>query len=482
MNLNQLLKSLLALAKETEWVEFKHNNDNPETIGEYLSALSNSAALHGKDSGYLVWGVEDTTHKVVGTTVQPRLRKIGNEEMENWLAHNLSPRIDFQFHEIDYEGLPVVILRVQPTVASPVSFRGVEWIRVGSIKKKLKDHPGKEKELWLVLANLSFEQGIAASAATGDEVLARLDYPKYFELSSQALPDNRAGILERMSIDRLIVPRSNDSFDITSLGAILFAKQLSTFGSLARKGFRVVRYQGTNRVETEYEKLGKRGYAAGFEGLIAYINDHVPRNEVLGQALRRDIRMYPERAIRELVANSIIHQDFAMTGTGPMVEIFDDRMEVSNPGLPLIDPLRFIDHAPRSRNEMLADLMRRLGICEERGSGFDKVVFETEVFQLPAPDIRVDSTHTRIVLFGHQKLSEMDRLDKVRAGYQHCALLYVSNKRMTNSTLRERFQIPEREYFVASRIIRDTINAGLIKSEDSESKSRKHARYVPFWA
>jgi predicted HTH transcriptional regulator len=371
---------------------------------------------------------------------------------------------------------------VQPTVASPVSFRGVEWIRVGSIKKKLKDHPGKEKELWLVLATLSFEQGIAASAATGDEILTRLDYPKYFELSSQALPDNRAGILERMSIDRLIVPRSSDSFDITSLGAILFAKQLSTFGSLARKAFRVVRYRGTNRVETEYEKLGKRGYAAGFEGLIAYINDHVPRNEVLGQALRRDLRMYPERAIRELVANSIIHQDFAMTGTGPMVEIFDDRMEISNPGLPLIDPLRFIDHAPRSRNEMLADLMRRLGICEERGSGFDKVVFETEVFQLPAPDIRVDSTHTRIVLFGHQKLSEMDRLDKVRACYQHCALLYVSNKRMTNSTLRERFQIPEREYFVASRIIRDTINAGLIKSEDSESKSRKHARYVPFWS
>ncbi len=102
-----------------------------------------------------------------------------------------------------------------------------------------------------------------------------------------------------------------------------------------------------------------------------------------------------------------------------MVEIFDDRMEVSNPGLPLIDPLRFIDHAPRSRNEMLADLMRRLGVCEERGSGFDKVVFETEAFQLPAPDIRVDSTHTRVVLFGHQKLSEMDRKDKVRACYQH---------------------------------------------------------------
>lgn len=131
---------------------------------------------------------------------------------------------------------------------------------------------------------------------------------------------------------------------------------------------------------------------------------------------------------------------------------------------------------------MLADLMRRLGVCEERGSGFDKVVFETEAFQLPAPDIRVDSTHTRVVLFGHQKLSEMDRKDKVRACYQHCALLHVSNKRMTNSSLRERFKIREEDYPVASRIIRDTIDANLINPEDPESKSKKHARYVPFWA
>lgn len=466
MNLNQLLTTLLALPKETEWVEFKYNNDNPESIGEYLSALSNSAALHWKEGGYLVWGIEDTTHKVLGTTVQPRLRKIGNEEMENWLAHNLSPRVDFGFNEFEHDGYRVVLLRVRPALASPVSFKGTEWIRIGGVKKKLKEHPGKEKELWLVLAKLSFEKGIAIQEVSGDEVLVRLDYPKYFELSGQSLPAERSGILERMSVDRLIVALGDDSFDITNLGAVLFAKRLSDFTGLARKAFRVVRYEGVNRVETKQEKPGKKGYAAGFEGLVAYINDQVPRNEVLGQALRREMRMYPERAIRELVANAMIHQDFGISGTGPMVEIFDDRLEISNPGIPLIDPLRFIDHAPRSRNEILADLMRRLGICEERGSGFDKVVFETEVFQLPAPDIQVDSTHTRVILFGHQKLSEMVRKDKVRACFQHCVLLYVSNKRMTNTTLRERFKIAEEDYPVASRIIRDTITAGLVKSED----------------
>lgn len=181
-------------------------------------------------------------------------------------------------------------------------------------------------------------------------------------------------------------------------------------------------------------------------------------------------------------ANAMIHQDFTLSGTGPMVEIFDDRLEISNPGLPLIDTLRFIDHSPRSRNEALADLMRRLGICEERGSGFDKVIHEMEQFHFPAPDIRTDTTHTRVVLFGQRELTKMERKDKVRACYQHRCLLHLSNQVMTNATLRERFRITEDDYTVTSRIIRETVKEGLIKLAEAAGKSRKHARYVPFWA
>ena len=483
MNLDHLLTSLLALPKESEWLEFKHNNDKPDEIGEYISALANSAALHGKEAGFLVWGIEDLTRKVLGTSVTPRQRKIGNEELENWLSHNLSPRIDFKFEEWQYNGHRIVLLRVQPALATPVSFKGVEYIRVGSLTKKLKDHPGKEKELWMALAKLTFEKGIAAPGLTGDEVLARIDYPKFFELLKQNLPTNRSGILERLAVERLIVNRGHDHFDITNLGAILFAKQIASFEGVARKSFRVIRYKGNDRTHTERERPpDPKGYAAGFEELIAYVNDQLPNNEVLGQALRRQVRMYPERAIRELVANAMIHQDFSLPGTGPMIEIFDDRLEISNPGVPLIDTLRFIDHAPRSRNEILADLMRRVGICEERGSGIDKVIFDIEFSQLPAPDFRTDTTHTRVVLFAHQDLSKMDKKDKVRACYQHCCLLHVSNRLMTNATLRERFRIEEKDYPVASRIIRDTLDAKLVKPEDPESKSRKHARYIPFWA
>ncbi len=139
--------------------------------------------------------------------------------------------------------------------------------------------------------------------------------------------------------------------------------------------------------------------------------------------------MYPELAVRELVANALIHQDFSLTGTGPMVEVFQDRVEITNPGTPLIDTLRFIDEPPRSRNETLAGIMRRLNICEERGSGIDKVIAEVEFFQLPAPDFQVTANHTRVTLYAPKKLSEMSQEDRIRACYQHTCLCWLEFQR-----------------------------------------------------
>lgn len=185
--------------------------------------------------------------------------------------------------------------------------------------------------------------------------------------------------------------------------------------------------------------------------------------------------MYPEIAVRELVANALIHQDFNITGAGPMVEVFTNRMEISNPGVPLIDTLRFIDEPPRSRNEALAALMRRMNVCEERGSGIDKVIFHVEMFQLLAPDFRVAGDSTVAILYGPRKFSQMTRVERVRACYQHACLLYVSGKRMSNASLRKRLGIKDSNYPLASRIIKETIGAQLIKPHG------EGATYVPFW-
>jgi ATP-dependent DNA helicase RecG len=224
--------------------------------------------------------------------------------------------------------------------------------------------------------------------------------------------------------------------------------------------------------------VGKKGYAAGFEGLMGFIDTLVPRNEVIGQALRRDVPMYPELAIRELVANALIHQDFSITGAGPMIEIFSDRMKITNPGLPLVETERFLDSPPRSRNEALASFMRRVGICEERGSGVDKVVAQTEFYQLPAPLFETPVDSTRAVLFAHKPLRDMDRAGRSRTCYLHACLRYVERNPMTNSSLRERLDIAEKNKTMASRIIADTIEDRLVKPEDATQSKR----YAPHWA
>jgi ATP-dependent DNA helicase RecG len=479
--LASLVHELCKLPKETEWVEFKYNNDNPEEIGEYLSALANAAALMGKVHAYLIWGVDNDSQEIIGTTFNPTKAKVGNEELESWLLRLLKPKINFRFHVLQPDDKAVVLLEVGAAFRHPVQFKNTEYIRVGSYKKKLKDFPEKERELWRVFDRTPFEREIAAENINASEVLKLIDYPAYFDLLSLPLPEGRDGIIQSLADDEMIKPGRGEKWNISNLGAVLFAKNLHDFSPLRRKAMRVILYKGEGRVETIREQEGTKGYAAGFEGLIGFVTNLLPSNEVIGQALRKEVPMFPELAIRELVANAIIHQDFHATGTAPMVEIFSNRMEITNAGTPLVKTDRFLDSPPKSRNEALASFMRRIGVCEERGSGVDKVVFQTEFYQLPAPLFETTDGHTRAILFSHRELRDMDKADRIRASYLHACLKYVQRDFMTNTTLRERFGIEDKNSAMASRIIKDTIDAGLIRCHDDSVGSRAR-KYVPSWA
>jgi len=476
-----LFHELRKIPHEIEWVEFKHNNDNPEEIGEYLSALANSAALLGKVNAYLVWGVDNRSHEVIGTAFRPARAKVGNEELENWLLRLLSPKINFRFHELQVDDQPVILCEICAAFRHPVRFKSTEFIRVGSYKKKLKDFPEKERELWRIFDQTPFERGIAAEHISSDEVLRLLDYPAYFDLLELPLPDGRTPILDALKEDGLVQPCVAGSWDITNLGAVLFAKKLDEFQGMKRKAVRVIHYKGGGRTETLREQVGGKGYAGSFEGLINFIMTLVPTNEVIEQALRKTVPMFPDLAVRELVANALIHQDFFVTGAGPMVEIFDHRIEITNPGEPLVDIQRFVDTPPKSRNEALASLMRRFRIFEERGSGIDKVISQVELFQLPAPLFEVPNGFTRAVLFAHRPLTGMDKADRVRACYLHACLKWVMRDYLTNASLRKRFGIEERNKAAVSRYIREAVEAGMIKPFD-DTAARKMMKYVPYWA
>lgn len=479
--LADLVRRLRALPHETEWVEFKENYKRPDQVGEYLSAMANSAALHGQPHGYVLWGVRNSTHELVGTDFVPGATRKGNELVEPWLARLLDPQVDFRFHEIEVDGSRVVLLEVERATSRPVAFQRTEFIRVGSSTRKLWDHPSRERRLWHLLLGHSFEEGIAAEHLTGEDVLQALDYPAYFHLLGIPPADGHDAVLEALAHDRLVKRNQAGGYDVTNLGAILFARRLAEFPGLQRKAVRLIRYRGSGRLETEREQVGSKGYASGFEGLVSHIRAWTPSNEVLGPAFRREVPMFPAIAIRELAANALIHQDFTVTGAGPMIEMFDRRLEVSNPGEPLIDTTRLLDSQPRSRNERLASLMRRLNICEERGTGIDKIVDAVEARGLPAPVFETPSGFTRASLFAYKPFRDMDRQERLQACYMHACLRYVTQQPMTNSSLRARFKIADRNASTVSRILTDAVDKGLIVVADPAAGPRLR-RYLPSWA
>ncbi len=476
-----LIDDLCALPAETSWVEFKENKAGPQMVDKLISALANAARLADRDFAYGLWGIRDSDHAIVGTSFEPSIQKVGNQPLEFWLVRQLSPGITFDFKPVEHHGQRLVLLSIPAAANSPVEFERTAYVRIGSATPRLSDHPEWQRALWRKLQPYIWESGVAAQFLSGDDVLSLLDYASYFDLTRQPLPDNRQGIFEKLVSDNLIQKDVGNQWNITNLGAILFAKNLSKFGSsIARKAVRFVVYDGLSRADTvTHRQDQQKGYANGFQGLMDYIDALIPRNELIEKAFRKDQPLYPSIALRELIANALIHQNMTITGAGPSIEMFSDRLEITNPGKPLVNPERFLDSVPRSRNEALASLMRRMGLCEEGGTGIDNVVDEVEIHQLPPPDFREEGEAVRVILFAPRSFGDMTLEERIRACYQHAALKYVSGQQMKNATLRERFGIDAKNASQVSSIIRKTLEAGLIRPADP---THPRTGYVPFWA
>lgn len=478
-----LLDRLRALPQENEWVEFKHNFHSAEEIGERISGIANSASLHNRSVGYLVFGIRDEDHEAVGTDFSANRKRVGKgarEELEHWLIQRLEPRIDFRIHEFDYQSKPIVLFEIPAAESRPVDFLHVPYIRIGSVNRRLSEFPEKERKIWS-RAGEDFEYSIALDRCSAADVVRLLDTQAYFDLLQYPYPQDQNGVLERLSSQGLVSNISPSGYAITNAGAILLAKDLGEFPKLSRKSIRVVVYEGRDKLRTIQDEEFTQGYAVGFAQLVRSVHRLLPRNEQIGQALRTETSMYPPLALRELIANALIHQDFSISGTSPMIEIYSDRIEFSNPGRPLVETTRFIDEY-RSRNEKIASLMRRMGICEEKGSGIDKVIFSCELYQLPPPSFQSNEVHTKVVLYAYKQLNHMDKAEKLRAVYQHACLKWVSNDAMTNQSLRKRFEIADHNYSIVSRLIGLALKEKLIKEADPESRSKKYAKYLPYWA
>ena len=480
-NLNKLVNELRKLPNETQWVEFKHNNYDPVMIGQDISALANSAAMCEKSCAYMLWGIDDTTHEIVGTDYNLQTLKKGKQELENWLRSLLSSNADFEFYTVTMNDKNVGVLIIYRAANQTVMFEKTDYIRVGSYTKKLNEYPALQAQLWDKIRNTKFEERYAKQDMELADALQLLDFVTYFDIRNVPQPTDINGVAHYMMEEGVIVKQDNGLYAITNLGAILLAKRLSDFSRISRKAIRVVQYQGNSRLNMLKEDVGGKGYVVGFEGLIKYIEALLPTQELITGALREKKSAYPILAVREVVANALIHQDFSVTGTGPVVEIFENRIEVTNSGTPLVEVRRIIDNPPKSRNEKLAALMRRLRMCEELGTGWDKIVITCELYQLPAPKIELFEDSTRVTLFSETPFSNLSMEEKLWACYLHACIKHVQGEQLTNSSLRERFGLGNSASATISRLIKEAVTMEIMKPLDPTTAPR-YMKYIPVWA
>ena len=401
-------------------MEYKVNNCEPELIGEYISALSNSATICNKEKAYLLWGINDKTHEIQGTSFSPKKAKKGNEELENWLTGGLKPRVDFKFIEVRTDKETVVVMEIPAAVNTPTSFKGTEFIRVGSYKKKLKDYPEKERKLWLSFEQKPFELRVAMENVSASKVTELLDCAAYYTLMKLPLPSNRDAIIHNMVDEEFIREMDNGNFAITNMGALLLAKDLNVFAHLKRKAIRVIKYKGNGKTNAIREQVFTKGYAIQFDDITDYIMTLIPQEEEIDGGRRQEHIMFPRKAIREMLGNMIIHQDLTAHGSGPVMEIFDTKVET--------------------------------------GDDF-----------------------TRTKLYWYDNLNDWKKDDKIRTCYLYTCYCYVNEIEVANAVLRERFGVEEKNKAIISRIIKDTIDAGFIKLSD-ENAAPKLRRYIPYWA
>lgn len=476
--------NLLTLCFDTVPVELNEMDwkltlsPNKDRLAEHISAFANHPG-----GGFLVFGLDDVTGQIVDMAKDQYKTIV--ERLSNIARNRLEPMIQIDHSVLDFQGSHLLACYVAESSIKPVHIKNKSieeaFIRSGGCTYKANRH--ELAGLMLNSKTPKYEDLHASKVKSEDDVLDLLDYKSILRLLKKPIPQTRNEILKILVDERMIKPVDGLSYYITNLGVISAANNMHDFEDLSRKVIRLIEYKGKTKLETLKEYPGTKGYAIGFEGLIEFILRLLPGSEILRKALREEKPVYPEVAIRELVANALIHQDFSIRGAGPLIEIFEDRIEITNPGrlLPEKRIDRLIRTAPQSRNETLASEFRKLNICEERGSGFEKAISAIEMYGLPPLKMQEIDNSFRVTLYKPKAFAQLTPLERVEACYQHCVICYYSVGGMTNTSLRERFRMHEKQRPQVSLVIKDALQQGRIKPRDPDNTSSKFIEYIPFW-
>ncbi|MBU2575382.1 MAG: putative DNA binding domain-containing protein [Elusimicrobia bacterium] len=390
------LPELLSLPKETEWVEFKRNNCKSSDIGEYISALSNSACLHKKDKAFLIFGVEDGPHKVVGTDFNPKTEKKGNEELENWLTYLLDPRIDFKIFMFPFQDKPVVVFSIDPAENRPVKFYGIAYIRVGSYKKKLSDHPEKERKIWRNKPANDWSAEMCEDATINDldpqaVTKARIEYAKRKKASAEIGNWDTATFLNKA---KLAVGGKITRAAILLLGKPEAAHFLSpAIGQISWF------LQDAQNNPKDYEHFGPP-FILTVDAVLAKIRNLKVRFLPLQTLFPIETLQYEPAVIREALHNCIAHQNYELNSRIQVIER-PDELVFDNAGNFIPGSVEAVieqDAPPRRyRNPFLAQAMVNLGMIETEGGGIKEMFkIQRERF-FPLPTYQLEKTDEVLV-------------------------------------------------------------------------------------
>ncbi len=469
-------KSLFPVPQELNELDWKQGiSPKSKRLSQHLSAYANYPG-----GGTLIFGI-DKVGKITGVDGNNVTKII--EKLSNIARDSIDPAVRIDHSVIQYKEIPILLLHIEESSVKPVHLRGKtieeSYIRSGGTTRLASRH--EIASLMLNSKTLRYEELNASKLLVSTDVLELLDYEDIYGLLNRPVPLSPEEILSWMETERMIKQINGSGYYITNFGAIAAAKDINDFDGLARKATRVIRYKGSNKVGTESESIGKRGYATAFKSLILHIKSKLPRSEIIKDALRKETTVYPDIALRELVANALIHQDFTVMGVGPMIEIYDDRISITSAGslLPSKKVDRLIGTSPESRNEVLASSFRRYGICEERGAGFQRAITAIELYGLPPLSFEEGENYFRVIMFSPKSFAEMSIDERIQACYQHATIRFYSNGVMTNASLRERFKMNDKQRATISRLIKDSCDKGAIKPKGK--KAIKFAEYVPYW-
>ncbi len=475
---------------ESETVEVKKNNEDEELIVRSISALSNSARLLGMDSGYVIWGLENETFNIVGTKFRPGNKKVNDQEISNWIGQHIKPKIYFVFNETEIEGKHLVVLEVgaaqqSPTEAVLPNKPPRAFIRTGSSTKPLDDHPEHKRKLWEALVSAKPEEDVVIRDQSASKILSMLDIERYRVLAMKGVNIEENELLDHFVKHHLILKTSPSLYSLPLFSAYALAKDLKEIPKLENKYIRLIVYEGSTRLDSaSVDEEFATGVISSVEAVYRRVMGLIPTTECFDSesGIRKTIQVISGKVIREVLVNAIIHQDFAQIGTRVFVEIFKDRVEISNPGIPLIKPLRFVDERPSSRNERLVKEMHQYGFSEDRGSGWDKIIWQSEIDKKPTPEIRVSDQSTTVVLWYDKPLERLSPDERDWMVYFHTVIKYIASKELaSNTSLRERLKLPTSKTSTVSGLYRQALKNGLIKRFDPAA-SNKFMKYVPAWA